>query len=32
MSTPNGDVVEVLFQQDEELSERVIFPITEAPI
>jgi predicted GH43/DUF377 family glycosyl hydrolase len=30
MSTPNGDVVEVLFQQDEELSERVIFPITEA--
>src|SRR5258708_14939437 len=30
MSTPNGDAVEVLFQQDEELSERVIFPITEA--
>jgi predicted GH43/DUF377 family glycosyl hydrolase len=30
ISTPNGDVVEVLFQQDEELSERVIFPITEA--
>ena len=29
-STPNGDVVEVAFQPDEELSERVIFPITEA--
>ena len=29
-STPNGDVVEVLFQQDEGLGERVILPITEA--
>ena len=27
---PNGDDVEVLFGQDEALSERVIFPITEA--
>src|SRR5580692_2042219 len=29
-STPNGDVVEVLFQPDEELGERVIFPITDS--
>ncbi|HLZ09362.1 MAG TPA: glycosidase, partial [Chloroflexota bacterium] len=29
-STPNGDVVEVLFPPDEELGERVIFPITDA--
>lgn len=29
-STPNGDHVEVIFRPDEELSERVIFPITEA--
>ena len=29
-ATPNGDVVEVLFREDEELGERVIFPITEA--
>jgi predicted GH43/DUF377 family glycosyl hydrolase len=29
-SRPNGDVVEVIFQPDEELSERVIFPITES--
>jgi predicted GH43/DUF377 family glycosyl hydrolase len=29
-ATPNGDVVEVLFPEDEELGERVIFPITEA--
>ena len=27
---PNGDVVELLFQPDEELSERVIFPVTDA--
>jgi predicted GH43/DUF377 family glycosyl hydrolase len=27
---PNGDVVEVFFQADQELSERVIFPITES--
>jgi predicted GH43/DUF377 family glycosyl hydrolase len=27
---PNGDVVEVLFQPDEELSERVIFPVTDS--
>jgi predicted GH43/DUF377 family glycosyl hydrolase len=29
-SIPNGDDVEVIFRADEELSERVIFPITEA--
>src|ERR1700688_4797334 len=29
-ATPNGDVVEVLFQQDEEFGERVIFPITDS--
>jgi predicted GH43/DUF377 family glycosyl hydrolase len=29
-STPNGDVVEVLFQPGEELGERVIFPITDS--
>jgi predicted GH43/DUF377 family glycosyl hydrolase len=29
-SSPNGDVVEVCFQPDEELGERVIFPITAA--
>jgi predicted GH43/DUF377 family glycosyl hydrolase len=29
-STSNGDHVEVIFRPDEELSERVIFPITEA--
>ena len=29
-STPNGDEVEVIFRDDEELSERVIFPITES--
>jgi predicted GH43/DUF377 family glycosyl hydrolase len=29
-STPNGDDVEVIFGPDEELSERVIFPITTA--
>ena len=29
-STPNGDDVEVTFRDDEELSERVIFPITDA--
>jgi predicted GH43/DUF377 family glycosyl hydrolase len=29
-STPNGDVVEVFFQPDEELGERVIFPITDS--
>jgi predicted GH43/DUF377 family glycosyl hydrolase len=29
-SSPNGDVVEVCFQPDEELGERVIFPITDA--
>jgi len=29
-STPNGEVVEVLFQPDEELGERVIFPVTDA--
>jgi predicted GH43/DUF377 family glycosyl hydrolase len=27
---PNGDVVEMFFQPDQELSERVIFPITES--
>ena len=31
-STPNGDEVEVAFRPDEELSERVIFPITDVPI
>ena len=29
-STSNGDEVEVIFRDDEELSERVIFPITDA--
>jgi predicted GH43/DUF377 family glycosyl hydrolase len=29
-ATPNGEVVEVLFKQEEVLGERVIFPITEA--
>ena len=29
-SRPNGDDVEVIFRPDEELSERVIFPITDA--
>jgi predicted GH43/DUF377 family glycosyl hydrolase len=29
-SRPNGDDVEVMFQPDQELSERVIFPITES--
>jgi predicted GH43/DUF377 family glycosyl hydrolase len=29
-ATPNGDDVEVAFRRDEELSERVIFPITES--
>jgi predicted GH43/DUF377 family glycosyl hydrolase len=29
-SRPNGDVVEVIFRPDEDLSERVIFPITDA--
>jgi predicted GH43/DUF377 family glycosyl hydrolase len=29
-STPDGDDVEVMFRQDQELSERVIFPITDA--
>ncbi len=29
-STPDGDEVEVVFRDDEELSERVIFPITDA--
>lgn len=29
-STPRGDDIEVTFQQDTELSERVIFPITDA--
>ena len=29
-STPNGDELEVTFRDDEELSERVIFPITDA--
>ena len=29
-SGPNGDDVEVIFRPDEELSERVIFPITDA--
>jgi predicted GH43/DUF377 family glycosyl hydrolase len=29
-STPNGDELEVAFRDDEELSERVIFPITDA--
>jgi predicted GH43/DUF377 family glycosyl hydrolase len=28
--TPNGEVVEVAFRDDEELSERIIFPITDA--
>src|SRR6202162_1891927 len=28
--SPNGDVVDVFFQPDEELSERVIFPVTDA--
>jgi predicted GH43/DUF377 family glycosyl hydrolase len=29
-STPNGDDIEVAFRDDEDLSERVIFPITDA--
>jgi predicted GH43/DUF377 family glycosyl hydrolase len=29
-ATPNGEVVEVFFEQEEVLGERVIFPITEA--
>ncbi len=29
-SGPNGDVVEVVFETNEDISERVIFPITEA--
>src|SRR5438876_2682588 len=29
-SGPNGDVVEVIFRPDEDLSERVIFPVTDA--
>jgi predicted GH43/DUF377 family glycosyl hydrolase len=29
-SGPNGDDVEVIFREDEELSERVIFPITDS--
>jgi len=29
-STPNGDDVEVTFRDDDELSERIIFPITDA--
>ena len=29
-SRPNGDDVEVIFRPDEELSERVIFPVTDA--
>ena len=29
-SGPNGDYVEVIFQPDQELSERVIFPITDS--
>jgi predicted GH43/DUF377 family glycosyl hydrolase len=29
-SRPNGDEIEVIFRPDEDLSERVIFPITEA--
>jgi predicted GH43/DUF377 family glycosyl hydrolase len=29
-STPNGDDIEVIFRDDEELSERIIFPITDA--
>ena len=29
-SQPNGDAVEVLFRPDDDLSERVIFPITDA--
>ena len=29
-TTPNGDDVEVMFRPDEELSERVIFPITDS--
>ncbi len=29
-STPHGDDVEVMFRPDEELSERVIFPLTES--
>ena len=28
--TPDGDVVDVSFQSDEELSERIVFPVTEA--
>ena len=29
-SLPNGDDIEVAFRQDEDLSERVVFPITDA--
>src|SRR5438445_10991074 len=29
-SRPNGDIVEVIFRPEEELSERVIFPITDS--
>jgi predicted GH43/DUF377 family glycosyl hydrolase len=29
-ATPNGDDVEVIFREDAELSERIIFPITDA--
>jgi len=29
-SGPNGDVVEVIFRPDDDLSERVIFPVTDA--
>jgi len=31
-STPNGDIIEVTFGPEEELSERVIFPITDAQL
>jgi hypothetical protein len=30
MSGPDGDVLEVVFEPNEDISERVIFPITEA--
>ncbi|MGC2122609.1 MAG: glycoside hydrolase family 130 protein [Xanthobacteraceae bacterium] len=29
-STPNGDDIEVIFRDDEDLTERIIFPITDA--
>ena len=29
-ATPNGDIIEVIFRPDEELSERVIFPMTDS--